>query len=105
MVAERAVLPDPVAQVREGRGPIDMPVGNDSGGPLGSADGTRRMELSKFVEQGQPKPAATPPSPEVLARKYLRKAGFAPADLDDAAPALKATEDHSTLEKLVKFSW
>jgi hypothetical protein len=100
MVAERADLDDPALLVRQDRSPIEVPVGNDSGGTFGSPDGTRRMELSKYVEQPRHRGVVQPPSPEALAREYLRRAGYPPADLDAAAPALKAAEEHSILEKI-----
>jgi hypothetical protein len=101
MVAERESLADPLTRMKPAYVPIDMPVGNDASGPFGSPDGTRRMELSKFEEQQRQKAEAPPPSPDSLARSYLRKAKFAPTDLDDIAAALRAADGNITLENTI----
>ncbi len=80
--------------------PVEMPIGNDGGGRFGSPDGTRQMELAKYADSAHRKADAPLPSPDVLAREYLRKAGFAPTELDDAAAILKAADGNVTLEKV-----
>ncbi len=87
MIVERETCVDPVGRVRAERGPVEMPVGNDSGGLFGSPDGTRRMELTKYVEQARHKADSPPPAPENLARGYLSRAGFDPTELNVAFPA------------------
>ena len=61
IIAEREALADPADRQREERGPVEMPVGKYVGPTR------RKVEV------------APPPSPEALAREYLRKAGFTPA--------------------------
>ena len=83
MIAEREGNAAPQTRIRQQGAPIDMPVGNDPGGTFGPPDGTRLMELNKYVEQPRLKEPVPPPSPTILAREYLRKAGFAPTELDN----------------------
>jgi hypothetical protein len=88
----RSPLPD--------RGPPpDVPVGNDYHGPFGPDDGTRAQELGRYEQERQQRRALDVPPPEALARAYLRKAGFADADLAEATPLLRAARDNVTLEK------
>jgi hypothetical protein len=82
--------------------PVGMPVGNDSGGVFGAADATRLAELGKFDETRRATAGAAPsppPDPDLLARTFLKKAGYQPADLDAVAPLLRDAEQHSDLEK------
>src|SRR5947199_5687302 len=91
MVAEREALAGPSARRPERTPPPDVRVG-DGGGTFGPPDGTRLAELSKFEKEGLRPNAALPPppDPEVLARAYLDRAGYAAKDLDAAAGVLKA---------------
>src|SRR5262249_52199835 len=87
MVSEETALSKTSAGSSD-RSPPYVPVGNDQGGSFGAADGTRYAELAK-LNRDRPQPKATPvtpPAPDVLARTYLQKAGYAVADLDDARP-------------------
>jgi hypothetical protein len=97
MVAEREAFADPPARLKGEGVPIDMPVGNDVSGTFGSADGTRRMELNKYVEQARKEPQALP-SPEILAAEYLRKAGYAAAEP-------QTTTRKQALDNMFRFSW
>ena len=83
MIAEREASVDPMSRLRDERGPADVPVGSDYGGSFGPPDGTRRMELIKFAAQARRRADGPPPSPEVLARIYLDRAGFKPTELDE----------------------
>jgi hypothetical protein len=90
------------AQLMAREPPPAFTVGNEVGGRFGEADGTRRAELAKF-EQQNPRPGslALQPAvpPDALARAYLQKAGFRPADLDETMPLLRKAEMNSRLEK------
>jgi hypothetical protein len=100
MVSEREAL---VASTRwaDEEPPIQMPVGNDSGGVFGSADGTALAERAKYEQNrrrpNQPPPP--PPDPQVLAGIYLGKAGYHATDLDDVLPLVKAAQANFTWEK------
>ncbi len=82
--------------------PMPLSVGTDSGGTFGPADGTRLAELGKFEKETGHGPSgrpAAPPDPDVLARTYLTKAGFALTDLDSVAPLLREAAQHDAIEK------
>jgi hypothetical protein len=101
MVAEREVLASPEMRRPERLPPMRSGVGSDSRGAFGPADATELTELAKF-DRERPRPQSPPPAPpdvQVLARSYLAKAGFAPKDLDDAAPLLRQSRSHNDLER------
>jgi hypothetical protein len=85
------------------RGPPPMVnVGNEYGGRFGAADGTRMMELAKFERQrALAREQAAPPAPDVLARVYLKAAGYNLADFDSVAPLFRSVENSGQLEKLM----
>jgi len=104
IVAERESAAGPSLKNPETTLPPDVPIGTDSGGTYGSADGTRRMELAK-LDPKRPKPTRKPaeaPAPETLAKKYLEKAKYDPSALAGVAPMLIRAEGNQELEKLVK---
>ena len=80
---------------------MDVPVGADSGGAFGPPDGTRAMELAVYERKRRKaaEAAATPPDPDALALAILQKAGGNPADLEAAAPLLRAADEHMAFEK------
>lgn len=114
MVAEREVKAGPALRQPERRPPIDVPVGNDSGGSFGAPDGTRLAELGMY-EKTQRSSGGTraasevpvpPPDPDVLAKSYLKKAEFPETELDNAGPLLAAAAQNSTFEKqFIQASW
>jgi hypothetical protein len=83
--------------------PVGLAVGTESGGTFGPADGTRLAELGKFEKDTGHGPAggspSLPPNPELLARTYLKKAGFAATDLDAVGPLLHEAAQHNDIEK------
>jgi hypothetical protein len=90
-----ASLPDPGL-------PISAPVGNDSRGAFGSPDATGLMELAKYEQQHKRRQeiAAAPPAPPAdLAKGYLKRAGYDPADADAVAPLLRAAEGNAAVER------
>jgi hypothetical protein len=102
MVAEREAKADPQTRAPERLPPMEVPIGNDGFGSMGSADQTHLAELAKFQrERRRPAtaPAPLPPDPRVLANRYLTKAGFAASDLDSVAPLLTEAGQHNTFEK------
>jgi hypothetical protein len=104
MVSEREALASPGLRLAD-RGPsADVPVGADYGGAFGPADGTRLAELAKQdrLRHRPGDPTPPPPAPEVLARTYLTRAGYAASELDDVARLLRAAEDNGALERQFK---
>jgi hypothetical protein len=100
MVAERELLTLPATRQPERTPPQDVPVGNDAGGVWGSADGVRRAELARFERERHPQDVTVPPpAPEVLARGYLKKAGYTLDDLDAAAPVLRRCDANGAWQK------
>ncbi len=97
LVVEREALVPPRSRLSDRTVPPDVPVGNDSHGAFGSSDGTRHVELAMLDKQRvRPHtPAPVPPPPELLARGYLTRAGFASGDLDDVLPVLQRAEEQA----------
>jgi hypothetical protein len=102
MVAEREIHAGPGVHHPDREPPTETPIGHDSGGTFGAADGTHLAELAKF-EKENPRTRApfTPPDPAVLARGYLEKAGFSAKDLETVAPYLKEARGSMTLERQI----
>ncbi|HEX5272302.1 MAG TPA: hypothetical protein VFW33_17515, partial [Gemmataceae bacterium] len=103
MVSTREALLALKAARGERDRPLGLSVGSESGGTFGPADGTRLAELGKFEKDtghgpagGRPTP---PPDPDLLARTYLKKAGFAATDLDAVAPLLREAARHDDIER------
>jgi hypothetical protein len=98
IISEREAVAGPMARSSESEPPIDLRVGNDSGGVIGAADLTRLAELGKYEKQRR-RAVQLQPDPQALARTYLTNAGYAAAELDAAEPLLRAAAQHSTFEK------
>jgi len=100
MVSEREALAPANVRVPDGGPPPEVPVGTDARGTFGPADGTRYLELAHADRDrrraAQPQPA---PDPAVLARAYLKRAGYPEASLREVGPLLRQAEEHATLEK------
>jgi hypothetical protein len=100
MASEKAAIG--LGDVPDRGPPPVVNVGNEYGGRFGPADGTRMMEMAKFERQrALAREQAAPPAPDVLARVYLKAAGYNSADLDTVAPLLRSVESSGQLEKLV----
>ena len=102
IVAERESLASPSARLAGDRPPLSESIGSDSGGTFGSSDGTRMMELAHYEKRSRER-AAKPATiqPDTLARKYLAKAGYEPASLDQVKPLLRRADQHFEMEKTV----
>jgi hypothetical protein len=103
MVAEReAAAPTGVRQPDK-LPPIDVPVSAD--GFAGAPDQTRLRELADYEKRKQQsrQEKLPPPDPQALAKDYLRtyllRAGYAPRDIDAAAPLLQAAAANYVFEK------
>ena len=100
MAVDREVLALPETRQPERSPPPDVPVGNDNNTLYGAADGTRRVELAKFERDRIPRDVTIPPpSPDILARGCLQKAGFTLEDLDAAASLLRESEANGAWRK------
>jgi hypothetical protein len=101
MVAEREALAGPHIRHPDRRPPPEVPFGN--AGQFEGADRVRAAELAKFDKENprfsRPVP---PPDPGVLARLYLKKAGYAEAELDGVASLLDTARGNFAVEKQMK---
>jgi hypothetical protein len=98
MVAEREVVcGTTVCKPMPRLLPEDVPVGNDQGGCFGPPDGTRLMELAKLEKTA--KTPRTPPEPEALARLFLRRAEFDPAEVEATKTLAQRADTKSQLAR------
>jgi len=101
MVATREAALALNARRNDREPPSIMAVGSDSRGSFGAADGTTLAELGMYQQRtgcGPSGRCTTPPNPEVLARNYLKKAGFTASDLDSVAPLLREAGQNCEIE-------
>jgi hypothetical protein len=102
MVSEREALAGPQARTPERLPPLEMRVGNDNPGSFMPADQVHLAELAAYEKDRKRESVSPlPPDPALLAHIYLKKAGFADADLQAAAPMLQAAGGNMTLEKQI----
>lgn len=104
MVVEREVLANPHMRAAEERPPERLLIGN--GVTSSGFDQARMAELARYDKKRQrnrKKPLPLP-DPEKLTRRYLEKAGYSPAELDNVKPLLDKAEQTYMLEKQVKQS-
>ncbi len=103
MMATREALLALKARRSERDGPVDVPIGVGNGGTFGPPDGTNLAERGLFEKANRHGPAGgplpTPPDPDLLARTYLKKAGFAITELETVAPLLREAAQHDDIEK------
>ena len=100
VVAEREAAASLDVRQGEEHLPPDVPIGNDTAGTFGPADGTRMMEVAK-IEKGRCKPGGKLPIPsaDALALEYLKRAGYRADNLEKARPLLREADEHYSLEK------
>jgi hypothetical protein len=98
MVGEREAAKQFLPHEADPEPPADVEVGNDHHGAFTPDDGTRLQELARWEEKCQRRRAQLNPTPEVLARGYLQKAGYGAPDLAEAAPLLRAARENVTIE-------
>jgi hypothetical protein len=101
MVAEREALAGPHLRHPDRRPPAAVPIGNS--GQFNAADQVHLAEEARFDKENPRfnRPVA-PPDPQVLARLYLKKAGYAETELETAAPLLDAARANFVVEKQMK---
>jgi len=101
MVSEREAKASPTSRNPEGLPPPEVPIGQT--GNMSGQDMTHQAELGRY-ERAHPRarrgwPA---PDPQLLARIYLEKAGYAKAELDGVQPLLQTADRNYVLEKQMK---
>jgi hypothetical protein len=100
MASEKAAIG--IGDISDRGPPPAVNVGNEYGGAFGPADGTRMMELAKYErKRALIREQAAPPAPDVLARAYLKTAGYNPTDLDAVGPLLRSADGNDRIEKLM----
>jgi hypothetical protein len=102
MVAEQEALTGGPVDVSRRRTPApELRIGT---GISGSEDTMYLIERNKFdgKDRTAVPPPSLPPDPQVLARTYLKHAGFADASLEAVEPLLKDAEKNSTREIQMK---
>jgi hypothetical protein len=98
MVTQREILAAPTTRLGHREPPPEMPVGRDAGGTFGPPDGTRRIELMQFEKERQRvTDFVAPPDADVLARRFLEKAGFPLTDQTAVAPLLREAEKNGAI--------
>ena len=101
MASEQVALMTPARKLPDPPPLMSPHVGNDIGGPFGSADRSEMMvqgHLAKERRQARESMPAPPP-PETLARLYLRNAGYDAKDLDAVTPLLRKAEQEDGIEQ------
>jgi hypothetical protein len=100
IAAERIVLA-PFDSEPEIHQPIDPGhIGGNIAGMANPADPARLQERALYEEEQRREYTASHlPDPNRLARLYLRRAGYAEAELDHARPILRAADGHSDLQR------
>lgn len=102
VTAERVTLARPARTQLPPEPPPALPITRDEAGTFGGADGTRLAELARYdrLRQQASQPVPVAPAPDVLARNYLQRAGFAPTDLQAVASLLRASDQQdASIEK------
>ena len=104
MVSEREAIAPAGVRRPDRPPPMDVPVSSD--GFAGAPDLTRMRELADYEKQKrQQARQETLPAPDPLAlskdylRTYLLRAGYAPQDIDAAAPVLQQAAKNYVFEK------
>jgi predicted Zn-dependent protease len=101
MVSEREARTRTETRDPDRLAPIDVPIGQAGMSSITSgSDLTHMAEVARF-ENSHPRRRGPLPAPDpmVLARMYLEKAGYRPADLEAVRPLLDAAEKNAALEK------
>jgi hypothetical protein len=82
-------------------------IGNDANGTFGSPDGTDQLILRRMAKEQQQIQTITsaPPAADVLARLYLKDAGFDAKNLDTVAPLLRKAEKQNSAEMSMSGKW
>lgn len=101
MVAEQEALSGSVDPAKRRQAAPELRIGSSMGDP---EDPLYLIERSKFDGKPRPRnePPPLPPDPKLLARGYLKKAGFAETNLDGAESILKEAEKNSKWERQMK---
>lgn len=103
MVSEQEALTGTIDPAKKRMPAPELRIGTGMGDP---EDPVYLIERAKFdgKNRNRSEPPPLPPDPKVLAKAYLKKAGFAETNLDSAEAVLKQAEKNSTWEKQMKSS-
>ncbi len=98
MISERQAMAPHLRGSQNPEPAEDVRISGDPG-----ADMTRQAELAKYYESDRRRRMSSapdlPPDPKALARDYLIKAGYPPAELEGVASLLKAASGNCKFEK------
>jgi hypothetical protein len=101
MVSEREERASPESRDPERRPPGEVPIGNSA--VFNTPDQTHLVELARFEKEHPRRIRPLPrPDPAVLAKSYLKQAGYHPSDFEDAWPLLQAADKNYVYEKHFK---
>ena len=102
MAAERESLSGPRSRSPGRLPPMDLPIGSDNAGSLGSADQLHRAELGKYEQEyGKRFTQTEPADTRTLAVGFLTRSGYTASELAAAEPLLKAAAESNTFAKQI----
>ncbi|HEV3145357.1 MAG TPA: hypothetical protein VGZ47_15805 [Gemmataceae bacterium] len=104
MVAEHEALLTPDERRARILPPLDSGVRPDIAGAHTEPDQFRLRELAKFEKERDQQLTVAPPSPESLARIYLKKAGYEAGELAHVKPLLDTAAKQVPLSKQMLIS-
>jgi predicted Zn-dependent protease len=99
MVAEREAVLTPDERRARILPPLDDGIRPDIAGAHTGPDQFRLRELAKFEKERDQQLNEAPPSPDWLARTYLKKAGYEVSELTAVKPLLDASGKQAPLSK------
>jgi predicted Zn-dependent protease len=104
MVAERAALSTPAQRWREQPPPPDLRVGNRNESYFDATEANQayELELAQYEIDRRRAQVQGLPSPESLARLYLRRAGYPETAFTEAGPLLQAAETNGAVERQLR---
>jgi hypothetical protein len=91
-----------IAPDRSDRANKPEPIGNEIGGTFGAADGSRVMELARMEKQRKTQAKVPLASRDVLAQRWLTKAGYQGEALTASRSILSKAEKTFVVEKAMK---
>ncbi|HLW66682.1 MAG TPA: hypothetical protein VKS79_15310 [Gemmataceae bacterium] len=99
MVAEREAMLTPEERKARMLPPLDDGIRPDIAGAHTGPDQFRLRELAKFDKERNDQATVAPPSPDWLARTYLKKAGYEVGELATVKPLLDSAGKQTPLSK------
>ena len=107
MVSEQMAQMKPARRSTPASMMMNPTIGNDANGTFGSPDGTDQLILRRMAKDQERIQAisSAPPPADVLARLYLKDAGFDAKTLDNVAPLLRKAEKQNSAESSMTGKW